>query len=158
VSAVIDVGCEQYSGAESVRALVKRYKPTVLYGFDPLCVDADTWIGDTHVVTYKAAAWVYDGEVSFRWQPGTTMSRIEDGGQPVRCIDLAKVVRGAAQDYGSVVLKLDCEGAEYQLLEHLLAEGAAERLTKVLVEWHGNEQAARDSILARLTCPVGEWT
>jgi hypothetical protein len=156
VSAVIDVGCEEYGGAESVRALIKRYKPTVLLGYDPLCSPADLWIGETHVVVHKAAAWVYDGEVSFRWIPGTTQSRVEDGGQPVVATDLARVVREASE-YGTVVLKLDCEGAEYPLLEHLLAEGVAVQVTKLLVEWHGDDQARRDAILGRWPSPVSAW-
>jgi len=61
----------------------------------------------------------------------------------VPAVDLAAIVLHAADNVkrthrrsGSVLLKLDCEGAEYSLLPHLEQSGALCTVDQLLVEWH----------------------
>ena len=65
----------------------------------------------------------------------------------VPAVDLAAIVLHAADNVkrthrrsgpsqGSVLLKLDCEGAEYSLLPHLEHSGALCAVDQLLVEWH----------------------
>jgi len=154
VTVVIDVGCAEYPGAESVRQLVERFKPSLLYGIDPAATPGTTWVNDTRVIRLRAAAWTEIGEVGF--DVNGMCSKIGNG-PPVSTLDLALIVRRAAARNQPVILKLDCEGAEYELLEYLLETGDADHLDKVLVEWHGHEAERRDAITARLNCPVEGW-
>jgi hypothetical protein len=78
----------------------------------------------------------------------------------VPCFDLAAFIRDLPP--GEIVLKLDAEGAEIPLLEHLHAAGMDERLTLLLVEWHdavmtGDYGARRAMLEAALRCRVEEW-
>ena len=161
---VIDVGCARYGGDYSVERLLEMFRPDALIGFDPAkdvskaMPRADVLLEDgTNVVLRREAAWTYDGEVRF----------MEDGlnGQVgdaehwplVRCIDLARFIDQLPA--GPVVLKLDAEGAEYELLEHLIERNVDARLARVLVEWHehAGDPERRRTIELALACPVEEW-
>lgn len=52
------------------------------------------------------------------------------------CIDLARylIENFTSQDY--IVLKLDIEGAEYEVLERIIDTGAVSRLSELYVEFH----------------------
>jgi FkbM family methyltransferase len=63
-----------------------------------------------------------------------------------------------------IVLKLDCEGSEFEILESLLNDSSSilARVKKILIEYHDPPRAERrDKILARLAqakIPVLPWT
>lgn len=141
----VDVGCATLGTEESMLRLIDRFRPEILYGFDPQAVEGVTRIGDTEVVQRAQAAWVEDGFVS--WESAFTRSRVvaeAESAAVVPCFDfcawLAPVV-----DAGPVVVKLDCEGAEFPLIDALRRAGLLERLEMLLVEWH-------------LGCPLEAWT
>ena len=78
------------------------------------------------------------------------------------CIDLSYFIADVAGRHDDkIVLKLDCEGSEYELLDHLIDTNTDELLDLVIVEWHPKSEAAHDalsaSILERIRCEVQEW-
>lgn len=151
---VVDLGCATYGGADSIGYLIDTYKPSWLYGFDPQGETGRGW-GDVAVdgvqcIFTRKAAWTYDGNVEFR--VAENASGVEYGQPYVACFDLAKFV---LRQGGVDVLKLDVEGAEYPLLEHLINTGADEHVGLILVEWHRGEDRL---LVNQLHCPVEEWT
>lgn len=52
------------------------------------------------------------------------------------CVDLAKFLLDRSTESTRIVLKMDVEGAEYELLPHLLASPVMDRLDLVLCEFH----------------------
>ncbi len=54
----------------------------------------------------------------------------------VECVDLADLVRDLSEIYQRIILKLDVEGAEYDILERLLNEGLLDRVTHIYAEFH----------------------
>jgi FkbM family methyltransferase len=97
--------------------------------------------------------WIHDGAVEFDSDGESDDCRLLqvsclDGGVPWRhpnelavvqelpCIDLAKwlLENFGAEDY--VVLKLDIEGAEYEVLDRLIETGAISRIRELYVEFH----------------------
>lgn len=109
---------------------------------------------DMKNVTFsKSAVWTYDGEIKFylgSTSPGSTLIKEKttanirsDNFDIVFCIDLAKFIKQFnKEDY--VILKLDIEGGEYKLLQHLIQEGATELLDDLFVEFH--ERKVRKSL------------
>lgn len=81
----------------------------------------------------------------------------------IDCVSLEDVLAAVAGRYDRIVLKLDVEGAEYGILEALLASGAIDRIDRVYAEFHwqmcGMPQAAHDDLLARVTAriEVRDW-
>lgn len=149
---VVDVGCKRHGNEDSIDALVGRYEPLVLFGFDPhpqLQEGVELRVSQrrpgelsvTTVVTRRAAAWTHDGTVLYR-QDGTR-SRIvqtEDEAVRVASFDLATFIF----TLGRVdVLKLDVEGAERRLVPYLRRRSADRAVGTLLVEWHGRPLVTR---------------
>jgi len=163
---VIDVGCARWGGDYSVERLIEMYHPDVLIGFDPATKVAEAMpradallAAGTQVALRREAAWIFDGEVGYR-EDGLNSWITDDAEAPkVRCVDLARVVEEMPE--GPVILKIDAEGAEFDLLEHLIATGAMARLTRVLVEWHpvgqGERRRAIEEGLRRAGVPLEQW-
>lgn len=161
---VFDIGCHDHNGESSIPELIERYNPDLLIGFDPHPdhqEERGLWKSVIRtvrgVVTHRAAAWIHDGEVNF--YEDTTRSHVTNtGDKTVRCIDLCAWIVDAWLLYGDVILKLDCEGSEYELLQAIRDQDLDTKLSLILVEWHPPRpsQKARD-LEASLRCPVEHW-
>lgn len=88
----------------------------------------------------------------------------------VETISLADLIVAQAQTYDAIVMKLDIEGAELDVLDHLLSTGAIDRLYALYVEFHAQymaeperhataarERALVDAIRARGTVRLRLW-
>jgi hypothetical protein len=169
VTVVVDLGCHPL-GQDSMEILRERFKPSLLYGFDPNPATRPFTgkVDDTLVVIDRAAAATYDGDavlfcpVDHDTAITTNPSRaadLEDGGEfcetlTARCFDLSAWLGRLSPDVPPVVMKMDVEGSEYPLLTHLLDTGMIARVGRLLVEWHqlagwvGKRQAVRDRLRA----------
>jgi len=144
---VVDVGCASYGFPwSSLRRLRRRFSPDEMFGIDPMAKPSRI------ATVIPKAAWLFDGEIGYI-RNGTSSMISSDLHDPVECLDLARFIGDLRPP---VVLKLDCEGAEYDLLSHLIAEGVDDRLLLALVEWHGSDER-RTAIEYRLACPIEEW-
>ena len=56
-----------------------------------------------------------------------------------------------------IILKLDCEGSEYDLLRHLIKTGADTMLKLAWIEWHAPDRG-RELIEGEIACEIREWT
>jgi hypothetical protein len=162
---VVDLGCCSYQRGnqleDSIQTLIKRFKPTVLFGFDPHPALPDTvgQVYGTTVITSRRAAWTYDGDIGLALQGNCTHVHIDEEVR-TKAFDIASWIRTLPE--ARIVLKVDVEGAEYVLLPHLIAHGLMDRFSHVLVEWHSGElangyESDREAILAGIPCPVEEW-
>ncbi len=160
---VVDVGCARYGEEYSLERLIDEFRPSLLYGFDPAGNGGygygEPVINGVPCVIEEKAAWIRNGTVRFAFQDSA--GHIDDqADDPVGCIDLAEFIGGLPKDE-SVVVKMDCEGAEYQLLEHLIHTSVDTRLQLAWVEWHprtfdpnGERQAA---IRKNCCCEIRDW-
>lgn len=161
MTVVIDVGCAKYGGDYSIERLIEEFHPETLYGFDPnLSEPSETVIDGTRVCLFDTAAWTRAGTVGYR-TAGLRGTVTEDARRPrVVCFDLAAFI-AALPDEGGIVLKIDAEGAEYDLLEHLIRAGVDAGLAVAVVEWHplsdGSHEERRESIGERIGCELREW-
>lgn len=176
---VIDVGCARYGGDYSIERLIEQFEPTHLYGFDPHSSIPTEFVrlmgGRIDVITgepippagpsihlERAAAWTYDGKIGY-YEDGLNSWITTDPNAPkVRCVDLARVIEELYDRHEErIVLKLDCEGCEYEVLKHLIIKGVDELLDVVVVEWHPktveNAENRRRVLEEELNCEVQEW-
>ena len=166
---VVDLGCLSYTRGnrveDSIQTLIKRFKPAVLFGFDPhpALREAVGQVYGTTVITSRRAAWDIDSTVGFTVNGNCThvgTDRSSETWDQTPCFDLAKWVRMLPDT--TMVLKMDVEGAEYVLLPHLIEQGLMDRFSRLLVEWHTGDlangyESDRDAILAGIDCPVEVW-
>lgn len=162
---VIDVGCATYGDDHSVDRLADMYRPHLIVGLDPaLVVDTEAFmlerVWPCRVVTKRAAAWVTAGQV--RYDDGGLRGRTGVGDRVVEAVGLPRLIRDVHWLLGPpVVLKIDAEGAEYQLLRALLDAGVDDLLAETLVEWHPEAETAdertRAEIESRWGTPLEVW-
>lgn len=93
----------------------------------------------------NSAVWTYDGVLDFYLSTdgnaGSSIiknkitGRLDNNPKQVKCVDLDRVIRQfSVEDF--IVLKIDIEGAEYELLEHLLSKNTFELVDKLYIEFH----------------------
>lgn len=164
---VVDLGCCSYQRGnrleDSIQTLIKRFKPTLLFGFDhhPALTEGVGSVHGTTVITSRKAAWKHAGKIGLELQGNCThVLASEPSDQLVEAFDLAAWVL-ALPDV-KIVLKIDVEGAEYVLLPYLIDNLLINRFSRILVEWHKGKYANgyetdRASILDSIECPVEEW-
>lgn len=139
---VVDVGCQPHEN-DSTAILIDRFKPNRYFGFDPLAAPAAYAVDDqTAVVISDEAAWRYDGEVSFREDGSGSSVGMSESGPTVPCFDFGAWLEPMLDH--QVTVKLDCEGAEFALIDEMRRRSQLERLRLLLVEWH-------------FPCPMEEW-
>jgi len=130
---------------------------------------------------FEKAVWVHEGTMDFflatEWGPnyrgGSTLlaghiknAAKVDYSQPVavRCIDFSRWIRRNFSQRDDLVVKMDIEGAEYPVLEMMVADGTIDYVTELIVEfhWQMNEnlsQERHEALLAALDgrVLVSEW-
>lgn len=101
---------------------------------------------------HQSAVFTHDGTVTFFIDPidsdGSTvigLKKVDATGSlsnqqcpsiSVPCIDLDAFIRDQTNLSDHIVLKLDIEGAEYEVLEKLMQTGAMARVAQLLAEFH----------------------
>lgn len=137
----IDIGCAHWGDDEpSVARLLEQYEPDFLFGFDPQVGEYYSTPDDPCPRIFSTtAAWTYEGFMTFGGE-GPTAGVRPDGcprAESARCFDFAAFLT-ALPATAEVIVKMDIEGGEYRLLEHLHDRGVLLR-AKYLVEWHSGE-------------------
>jgi FkbM family methyltransferase len=167
---VVDLGCMTHAFSpedESTERLLERFQPDYYYGFDPHPDTPEHKVtvteGRPPIDIQRKAAWTHDGMIGLVTPPyvlnplRTHVSETEEPTEWVECFDLAAWLH----DRGPVVLKMDVEGAEFPLLEHIIKRGADAEVSLLLIEWHCNsieDEEGKGFILSRLRCPWEVWT
>jgi FkbM family methyltransferase len=147
------IDCGGYDGCSVIKFLLKNPNFDVVT-FEP---NPDLWDYYESIPTLlvKKAVATHDGEVEFIIDPvdgdGSsyvkTKNVVFDGSIQnincptifVKCVDLSRFIKNASQYYNRIFLKLDIEGAEYEILEHMLNDGALSFVTKIYCEFHWNK-------------------
>ena len=82
----------------------------------------------------------------------------------VRTIDLSSWLRKNTGSFDYVILKLDVEGAEYDILEKMMRDRTIRRIKHLFVEWHwdkigvpGERHETVVHALQRQGIPILEW-
>lgn len=156
----IDLGCAWHGGPDSWD-LMTEFEPARIFGFDPSPkLEARTFShSGAEVILERTAAWTYDGWINFANHGlGGFVTEDPGYGQQVRCFDLASFVKSLGKV--PIVLKMDVEGAEYPLLEHLIAKKATKNIWKAWVEWHDNapgHELRKAAIQGAIDCEWAEW-
>lgn len=157
---VVDLGCKAHGNESSIPALVARFKPEILFGFDPypeLGAGLEM-VGGTLVVATRAAAWIRND--TLRLAVDGSSSNVVGYGQAGR-VDVP------AFDFASwlellpepPVVKMDIEGSEYPILLDLAVRQRSHLIQRLLVEWHPQTFYAcpPDWLTSMLDCPTENW-
>lgn len=173
----IFIDCGGYDGCSAVKFML--HNPA----FDCITFEPNPalWSSYATVPTtlIKKAAYTYNGTISFTLDEtdadGSSIidsKKIDWHGKvaneacpkiEVECIDLPSLIKTLSQRYQKIVLKLDIEGAEYDILEKMVAENLIPSVHKIYAEFHWHKcdfpKARHDSLLAQLSAQttVEDW-
>jgi len=165
---VIDIGCQPHEQngqiEESINQLLDMFNPDRLIGFDPLVEEREYRIDGCDVELHQMAAWT-EWKVLTVLERGMCTGVVSDRRTQqddilVQGFDLAQLILDDTSD--EIILKLDCEGAEYPILEHLIKTGADQHVMLTLVEWHDgrdrhDHQGDRDWIMNHFRSRLVKW-
>ena len=106
---------------------------------------AEHFKDDTNVTIHNKAAWTHNDTIKFHlstaFSDGSSVYKEKVSGgvseniyQTVQCIDIAEYIN-ALEDY-EIILKLDVEGAEYEILNHMIKQDVMHKVSEFHGEWH----------------------
>lgn len=111
-----------------------------LNAYCPDLINKAVWIDDCQRTFYKF--WI-DG--------GSSLSKVRadilEAGKPnyypreeiiVDCFDIDKFIKDNFNPSDFIILKMDIEGAEYDVLPHMIKEGSIKYINHLWIEWHGH--------------------
>lgn len=112
----------------------------------------------SNVMAYNYAVTTYDGEIDMyiespdteirdtgqgssivskdKWNPQDGILKFREDLVPVPCIDLSKFLELHSSEDDFIVMKLDVEGAEYDILDKMLEDMTLHRISHLFVEFH----------------------
>lgn len=171
------VDCGGYDGCSAIKFKLMNPEYSVV-SFEP---NPELWKYYTGLPTVlvKKAVWVKSGILPFTIDPidgdGSSLNDnklIDATGRvanneckkiQVESVDLASFLKFASFIYDDIVLKLDVEGAEYEILENLIESDVIDVVSKLYCEFHGEkigvDQDRHDRLVERLSTKLEqeEW-
>lgn len=169
----IDAGANNSCSARIFR---KKYDPFTLFHIYSFEVDprfADNFDGIEKLTFINKAVWVEDKVMPFyisnarRHDGGTLLvsktTGLLDKRNPilVNSIDFSKWLLENFKNDDFIILKMDIEGAEYEVLERMIATNAINLIDELWIEWHyakvGISKNRHDELLRRINIPIKKW-
>lgn len=150
---IIDLG---FNVGRVYRAIDENVKYKKYWGFE---IQKDLYekskdFNNTSLEVIHGAVTDFEGDTSYheplKWSPnsknykgGSTLMQDKTNSSnhaiSVRAIDLAEWLVKNIEDNDQVFMKVDIEGAEYHLLEHLIVTGKLSVINSIAIEWHSNK-------------------
>jgi FkbM family methyltransferase len=118
----------------------------IYYGFDPVMNMERMKKIHPNVILDNKALWINDGEIDFYTsnRKGGKANGVyhnkragKENDLKVKCIDLSKWLLANFDKDDYIILKLDVEGAEYELLPKMIKDGSINLIDIMYLEWHG---------------------
>lgn len=101
-----------------------------------------------NVVFHQVAVWVEDGEEDFHIHNNTLGSSLYPNKsallgikniEKVKTIDISRFIKENFNKEDYIILKMDIEGAEYEVLDKLLKDKTIEYIDNLILEFHGSK-------------------
>lgn len=128
-------------------------------------INKAVWIENTQKTFYKF--WI-DGGSSLSKTRADILQQTKPNYYPreeitVECFDIRDFIKSNFSKEDLVILKMDIEGAEYDVLPHLLEDGI-DYISALFIEWHGHRLGLPQSVTLDLiekirdfNIPVYNW-
>ena len=145
----IFIDCGAHCGESILRAKSQFGHNTRVISFEAIPKLAEElskiYENDDSVQICNAAVYVEDGVIDINICPAFTdgssiLTSLNDNHKAskikVPCFDLSSWIKNTFTKDDYVILKLDIEGAEYEVLKKLIAEGSIHMIKELWGEWH----------------------
>lgn len=143
------IDCGAHCGESIIRARNQFGDDTIIISFEAVPMLAsqlqDIYKDDNLVEVMNAAVYIKDDILDFNICPAFTdgssiLSTLNNNhlakSIKVPCFDLSTWIRDSFNDNDYIILKLDIEGAEYDVLDKLINDGTINKIKELHGEWH----------------------
>ena len=164
----IDIGGYNGVSAEFFRNNHPEGKDFEIYTFE--CDERNIAIlknrPELNINLIEKAAWIYDGEVKYYYgvSDGGTLYPSKSTGNInpsvfvwVPTIDLARFILSNFNDEDYIVIKMNCEGSEYELIPHLKKYGLINWVDKWYIQWHYQKIGLSEAEHNRISDIIPKW-
>ncbi len=97
-------------------------------------LDTAIWINKSEKFLYRHKEFVYNASTTSSTLIASKSNVSASSGIAVKTIDISDFVK--EYEPLSLIMKLDIEGAEYEVLNHLISEGTISRFNSIFCEYH----------------------
>ena len=141
----IDLGFNKGQSVKFFYDLIPDPAEYEIHAFEPDPSNFKSFENFNDVNFYKKAAWIRDGVVKFYLGSESFASTInsskitnikQDRFIETECLDICKFITDNFDKDDYIILKIDIEGAEYELLNHMLSNNCLEYINDLFVEFH----------------------
>lgn len=147
---LIDVGANQGYVSDLMFSKISNFDFEI-FSFEPNPkFEKDLSKKPYHINHIKSAAWTIDGELQFRFDESPQSygsscilsKRTGSLSKPtsVPCVDLSSWIKRTFTPSDYIILKIDIEGAEYEVVPKLFEEKALDIVSVFLLDLHSNNK------------------
>jgi len=148
---IVFIDCGAHCGESILRAKRQFGINTRIISFEPIPYFAKEikkiWENDESVDVVNAAVWIEDGISEFQLSStitdGSSLLKVpikEGEGEylsiQVNTFDFSNFLKQFKEKDFKLIVKLDIEGAEYQVLSKMIKEGTINYIDEIWGEWH----------------------
>ena len=157
----IFIDCGAYKGEMTKAFLANFGKGFEVFSFEPNPY-AKIHRKNVDYTVYKKAVWIADGTIPFyinkkkarRSQSSSLLKEKTSGGLDtkisVEAIDFGKWIKDSFSKDDFIVVKMDIEGAEFKVLESMIADGSIYYIDELYLESHAHCIGLPDSARVEL--------
>ena len=130
---------------EYTKAFLKKNPGFQVYGFEPLSFPTDI----TNITLIRKAIWIKNETKTFYLSERPDASSLcneskhinPNNSISVECINFGAWILANFDKNDYVHLKLDIEGAEYEVLHNMIKDGSIKLVSELVCEWHHSKFA-----------------
>ena len=168
----LDVGAYDGASVRFFRDNCREADQFEIFCFEPLPLNVEKLARIPNITIVPKAAWSSEGSrilfVGGKKEKGSTLFPDKSTGlidvsnaQEVRTFDFAQYVQEHFEESDELWLKLNVEGAEYEIIPHLKRHGLLSWFNRIYVMWHAYKipslQARHDAVVAMVPEAICVW-
>lgn len=145
----IFIDCGFYAGTskEHFKLTPEYSSDFIYYGFDPMMNVEATKKRHPDVILDNKAVWISDGEIEFYTsrRHGGRANGIyhnrragKENNLKVKCMDFSKWLGNNFDINDYIILKMDIEGAEYEVIPKMIKDSTIDLVDIIYLEWHSS--------------------
>ena len=143
---IVNCGGHRAEYVRKLRSELDPYDDYFVHTFEPNPVYAKGYEKLGRHKLHTKAVWTYDGKIRFYFQEnemshGHSVCREKGNIDPdkyieAECIDFGAWIKNNFSKDDHIIVRMDIEGAEYEVLRHIVQDGSIEYIDRLLVEFH----------------------
>jgi FkbM family methyltransferase len=169
----IDCGAHDGCSVRKFRKLYDRKKEYMIYSFEVELDFLSFFENISNHTFINKAVWIRDGKKEFYrskefLQAGSTLIKKKKSGELdkkhpiiVKTIDFSKWISDTFSKDDYIILKMDIEGAEYQVIPKMIKDGTFSYINELWIEWHYTKikypKEKHDNLVKQINIPMKKW-